>query len=73
MEQTVESIRMAKAAEGIFWMCCTSFNLKKNTKWWFLCFNLYCQFIFTSELVSPNFQNILLQELWNSVTKALSQ
>jgi hypothetical protein len=29
MEQTVESIRMAKAAEGTFWICYTSFNLKK--------------------------------------------
>jgi len=32
MEQTVESIRMAKAAEGTFWMRYTCFNLK-NTEW----------------------------------------
>jgi Translation initiation factor 2 (IF-2; GTPase) len=32
MEQTVESIRMAKAAEGIFQMCYTNFKFR-NTKW----------------------------------------
>jgi len=29
MEQTVESIRMAKAAEGTFWMCSIGFKFKK--------------------------------------------
>jgi hypothetical protein len=72
MKQMAESVGMAKAAEGTFWMCYTSFRFK-NTKWWFLCFNLYFKIIFASELNSPNLQSVLLQELLNSWTKGLSQ